>query len=106
MGTSVKELQAQLRDLNRSLADAKSSERQAFLLSVAEQVALYGIAEEELVIAAGFRKVRKRLPARYYDPSTGQKWSGRGPTPKWLDGKNLDHYRIDREVKTWWPEKN
>jgi DNA-binding protein H-NS len=103
VSSELRDLQAQLRDVNRRLAEAKNSEKQAFLLTLEEQVALYGLTEEELLRAAGFRKLRKRAAAKYYDPSTGNKWSGRGPTPKWLEGKNPEHYLINRVAKAWWP---
>ncbi|KVV25467.1 histone [Burkholderia ubonensis] len=104
MTTDLQNLQAQLRELNTRLADVKKDEKQAYLAAVQERVALYGITEDELLRAAGFRKSRKqRAPAKYYDSSTGKTWSGHGPRPKWLEGKNLDDYLIDRAGKPWWP---
>ncbi|MBN3506440.1 H-NS family nucleoid-associated regulatory protein [Burkholderia cenocepacia] len=103
---ALQELQAQLRELNLRLADAKRDEKRTALESIGEQVALYGITEEELLTAAGFRRPRKRrAAAKYYDPSSGKEWSGFGPRPKWLEGKNLDDYLVDRAAKPWWPEK-
>jgi DNA-binding protein H-NS len=102
--TELQDLQAQLRDLNIRLADVKKDEKQAYLAGVQERVALYGITEDELLRAAGFRKARKRqAQAKYYDPSSGKQWSGFGPRPKWLEGKNLDDYLIERAAKPWWP---
>ncbi|UEP39855.1 H-NS histone family protein (plasmid) [Burkholderia ambifaria] len=104
MTTDVQALQAQLRELNIRLADVKKDEKQAYLAGVQECVALYGITEEELLRAAGLRKSRKpRAQTKYYDPSSGKGWSGFGPRPKWLDGKNLDEYLVDRAPKPWWP---
>ncbi|KVS20216.1 histone [Burkholderia vietnamiensis] len=102
--TELQNLQAQLRELNARLADVKNDERQAYLARVQEHVALYGITEDELLCAAGFRKARRsRAQAKYYDPSSGKQWSGFGPRPKWLEGKNLDDYLIERAAKPWWP---
>lgn len=102
--TELQDLQAQLRELNIRLADVKKGEKQAYLADVQERVALYGISEDELLRAAGFRKSRKpRAPAKYYAPSSGRQWSGFGPRPKWLEGKNLDDYLIERAAKPWWP---
>lgn len=104
MTHALQELQAQLRELNVLLADAKRDEKRSALASIGEQVALLGITEEELLTAAGFRKSRKRrAPAKYYDPSSGKEWSGLGPRPKWLEGKNLDDFLVDRTAKAWWP---
>ncbi|WP_175804365.1 H-NS family nucleoid-associated regulatory protein [Burkholderia cenocepacia] len=67
-------------------------------------VALYGISEAELLSAAGFRKPPKRhTAAKYYAPSSGKGWSGFGPRPKWLEGKNLEDFLVDRAAKAWWP---
>lgn len=34
-----------------------------------------------------------KAPIKFKD-SQGNKWSGRGKTPKWLEGKNPEDYRI------------
>ncbi|WP_244144429.1 H-NS family nucleoid-associated regulatory protein [Paraburkholderia tropica] len=42
-------------------------------------------------------------PAKYYDPATGRKWSGRGRRPAWLAGKRLEDYAIDAlRSQLWW----
>jgi DNA-binding protein H-NS len=99
----LKELQAQLREVNIQIAEARSQERRAWLATVKEQVQALGISQDELLRAAGFLKIHKRAAAKYYDPSSGKSWSGKGPRPKWLEGKNLDDYLIDRQPKAWWP---
>jgi DNA-binding protein H-NS len=99
----LKQLQAQLRELNTQIADARSQERRAWLATVKEQVQALGISQDELLHAAGFLKSHKRAAAKYYDPSSGKSWSGKGPRPKWLEGKNLDAYLIDRAGMAWWP---
>lgn len=106
MEPTLQVLQAQLRETNIKLAEAKNKEKQAALVAFKEQVDLYGITEEELLRALGFLKAkRKKAAAKYYDPATGKSWSGYGSRPKWLEGKELDDYLVDRAPKTWWPEK-
>lgn len=106
MTTELQNLKTQLRELNIRLSDVKKDEKQSLLETIQDGVALYGITEDELLRAAGFRRARKgRAPAKYYDPSTGKTWSGHGPRPKWLEGKNLDDYLVDRAAKPWWPEE-
>ena len=90
--------------MNVQLAEAKSTAKRALLDAIKDQAQELGITQDELLIAAGFKKARQsRAPAKYYDPASGRMWSGRGPRPKWLEGKNLDDYHVDREAKTWWP---
>ncbi|MBX4145133.1 H-NS histone family protein, partial [Ralstonia pickettii] len=86
---TIRELQKQLGQLNLLVEEARQREKQAVLAEIGEHVNAYGISEIELLRAAGFIQAkRKKAPAKYYDPDTGQSWSGNGPRPKWLVGKN------------------
>nr|WP_241025671.1 H-NS histone family protein [Burkholderia sp. Tr-20390] len=103
----MKDLSAELKELNVRIADAKREEKRAALEAFKVLVDLYGISQEELLLALGFTKAKPtRAPAKYYDPSSGKTWSGRGPTPKWLQDKNPDNYLVDRAPKKWWPGEN
>ncbi|WP_205194727.1 H-NS family nucleoid-associated regulatory protein [Burkholderia sp. Ax-1719] len=43
------------------------------------------------------------LPAKYYDPVTGNEWSGKGKRPRWLVGTRLEDSAIDApQPKAWW----
>ncbi|RQR47570.1 H-NS histone family protein [Burkholderia sp. Bp9126] len=100
-------LQKQLSHTNMLLEEARKKERTTALAAIREQVKQYGITELELLRAAGFVKDKpKKLPAKYYDPSSGKSWSGRGACPKWLIGKNPDDYLIRSSAKPWWPGEN
>ncbi|WP_175948098.1 H-NS family nucleoid-associated regulatory protein [Burkholderia pyrrocinia] len=103
---NIRELQQQLGHLNLLIEEAKQREKQAILAEICEHVKEYGITEIELLRAAGFLKSkRQKAPAKYYDPNSGKSWSGKGPRPKWLEGKNLDDYLIREEPQPWWPER-
>ncbi|WP_321801659.1 H-NS histone family protein [Burkholderia sp. BCC1988] len=103
---TIREWQKQLGQLNLLVEETKQQEKQAKLKQIADHVKEYGITEIELLRAAGSVKAkRKKAPAKYYDPDTGQSWSGKGPRPKWLVGKNLDDYLIREAPKSWWPEE-
>jgi DNA-binding protein H-NS len=34
------------------------------------------------------------VQAKYQDPASGRSWSGRGRTPRWLDGKNREDFLL------------
>jgi DNA-binding protein H-NS len=40
------------------------------------------------------KKKARDVAAKFRDPQSGQTWSGRGRTPRWLDGKNRDDFLI------------
>ncbi|WP_080430793.1 H-NS family nucleoid-associated regulatory protein [Burkholderia ubonensis] len=83
--TNIRELQQQLGHLNLLVEEAKQREKQAILAEITEHVKEYGITEIELLRAAGFLKAkRQKAPAKYYDPNSGNSWSGKGARPKWL----------------------
>ncbi len=107
MTSKIQALHQQLGHLNLLLDEARKKEKAAVLSTIREQVKEYGITEVELLRAAGFVKDKpKQLPAKYYDPSSGKSWTGRGACPKWLAGKNLDDYLIRPAAKPWWPGEN
>ena len=102
--SKIQELQQHLGHVNLLLGEARKKEKTEVLAAIREQVKQYGITEVELLRAAGFVKDKpKKLPAKYYDPSSGKSWSGRGACPKWLIGKNLDDYLIRPAAEPWWP---
>jgi DNA-binding protein H-NS len=41
--------------------------------------------------------VRKKVAARYYDPNSGQTWTGRGKPPRWIAGQDYNKYLIPAE---------
>ncbi|WP_230948374.1 H-NS family nucleoid-associated regulatory protein [Burkholderia cepacia] len=44
---------------------------------------------------------------KYCDPKSGKSWSGYGPKPKWVEGKDLDALLVDRgQPQPWWPERD
>ncbi|WP_175749697.1 H-NS family nucleoid-associated regulatory protein [Burkholderia pyrrocinia] len=104
---TIRELQKQLGQLNLLVEETKQQEKQSKLKQIAEDVKQYGITEIELLRAAGFIKAkRQKAPTKYYDPNTGQSWSGKGSRPKWLVDKNLDDYLIREAPQRWWPERS
>lgn len=99
-------MQKQLGQLNLLVEETRQQEKRAILAEIGEHVKEYGITEIELLRAAGFIQAkRKKAPAKYYDPDTGQSWSGKDPRPKWLVDKNLNDYLIREAPQPWWLER-
>ncbi|MBN3823820.1 H-NS histone family protein [Burkholderia sp. Ac-20384] len=101
---TLQALQRELGEIDLLLTQAKVTEKKAALAAFKEQVALYGITQQEVLSALGYVPTKpKRAAAKYYDPSSGRSWSGLGPRPKWLDGKALADYAIDSTPLPLWP---
>ncbi|WP_071769698.1 H-NS histone family protein [Burkholderia ubonensis] len=43
---------------------------------------------------------RKRAPPKYWNPKTGQTWSGNGQPPRWLAGEERERFRLVRDIAT------
>lgn len=88
------EIQAQIAELQAKAEEARRNELSAAIDQITELMEEYGITVDDL--QGKVKKVRKvsSVKAKYRDPANGNEWSGRGRSPKWLDGKNKDDYKI------------
>ncbi|WGS55041.1 H-NS histone family protein (plasmid) [Paraburkholderia sp. D15] len=88
-----KELLDQKRDLEQRIEAARRAEAAAELERVRQTIAEFGFTPEQV-----FRKYRKGagVPAepKYRNAATGETWSGRGRTPRWLAGQDPESFRI------------
>ncbi|MBY4709442.1 H-NS histone family protein [Burkholderia cepacia] len=88
---------------------SRRSEKKCVLSNLQEQVKQLGITQQEILSALGYigsQKKKHRAPAKYYDPKSGKSWSGYGPKPKGIEGKDLDALLVDRgQPQPWWPER-
>jgi DNA-binding protein H-NS len=85
------ELQAKIADLQAQAARVKQEEKQQAIEAARAMIDSYGITARDL----GLDKAPKgktgpksggKIAAKYRDPATGATWSGRGKTPKWING--------------------
>lgn len=107
MTLAMQDLATQLRDLDSRIIEARKLEKKTALTTFREQVELLGITQQEVLSALGYITKRKqKAPAKYYDPASGKSWSGLGPQPKWIEGKDLDSLLVERgQPQPWWPER-
>jgi DNA-binding protein H-NS len=58
----------------------------------------YGITARDLgldkVKVKSGPKTGNKIAAKYRDPASGATWSGRGKTPKWINGADRSQYAI------------
>jgi len=117
-GVPLEELLAERRALDAAIDAARADGRQAAIAQVRELVAIHGIRLESLMpfprpsvseARAQPLPAKKKAPAaRYYDPNSGQTWTGRGKPPRWIAGKDYKQYLIPaegilRELAQWQP---
>ncbi|HHT8904478.1 TPA: H-NS family nucleoid-associated regulatory protein [Burkholderia cenocepacia] len=84
-------------EVSREIRDEK--ERLATLVATRVREVLEEFGLEIDVVprdrySAAARKKRVIAP-KYWNPKTGQTWSGRGRAPKWIVGKDREQFRIE-----------
>ncbi len=101
---SYKELIAQREALDRQITQARESETADAVAKVRAIVAEFGLSAAEVFPSrkaragasgsAGKSSSGSKVAPKYKNPATGQTWTGRGKTPKWLDGKDKAKFLI------------
>jgi len=90
--TTYSELLAKKAELDRRIAEALSTEKTAALTQIRGLVETFGFTLQEVF---PLPTKPKKAPAKYYDPSTGKSWSGRGKPPSWITDKDRSQFEID-----------
>jgi DNA-binding protein H-NS len=93
------ELQAKIADLQAQAAKVKEEEKEQAISMARTMISAYGITAKDLgldkmVKAKSGPKVGNKIAAKYRDPQSGATWSGRGKTPRWINGADRSQYAI------------
>jgi DNA-binding protein H-NS len=62
----------------------------------------YGLSVADLTGTTKAQSPKERVPvaAKYRNDGTGETWTGRGRSPKWLESKEKDQFLIKQASKT------
>lgn len=80
------ELKAQAEALIKQAQEVRKQENKELIIRIREMIREHGITADQLGFAPAGKGSRQPVPAKYRDPVSGATWSGRGRTPKWVDG--------------------
>jgi DNA-binding protein H-NS len=85
------EIQAKIADLQAQAQAVKAQEKQQASEACRAMIASYGITARDLGLDKPAKgkagpKPGGKIPPKYRDPLSGALWSGRGKTPKWING--------------------
>jgi DNA-binding protein H-NS len=81
---TYQELKAQAEALLKQAEAARRAEIASVVAEIQARMKEYGISIDDLKGGAKKGKSRGAVAAKYYNPATGDSWSGRGRAPKWL----------------------
>jgi DNA-binding protein H-NS len=106
---TLQEITAQIEQLQRQAELLRAKHKKPVIKAIVHAMVQYGITHRELQAAVGDRgagadhapagrKVRKVAP-KYRNPKTGETWSGRGRTARWIveaerEGKSRDKFLV------------
>ncbi|MBQ0131237.1 MAG: H-NS histone family protein [Comamonas sp.] len=99
--SNYQELLARKRELDKNIEQVRRKESETALATIKELIATFGFTAQQ-VFPFQSDSVKKKVPAKYYDPATGKSWTGRGKVPAWLDGKDRSLYEIAAPKVTQW----
>jgi DNA-binding protein H-NS len=93
------EIQAKIADLQAQAEVAKREEKQQAIDMARTMISAYGITARDLGLDKAPKgkagpKPGAKIAAKYRDPLSGATWSGRGKTPKWINGADRSQYAI------------
>ena len=97
MATSLKSIEAQIKKLQARAQALRDKDRKPVIAAIVRQMKAHEISVAEIAEAFGRQrapraakksaapaKPRKAVPIKYRHPETGETWTGRGRTPRWI----------------------
>jgi DNA-binding protein H-NS len=93
--STYQEYTAKIAELQQLAEAARKNEIADAKAQIAAIMKDYGLTIADLT-AAKAKPTKERIPvaAKYRDDATGETWTGRGRSPKWLEGKDKTQYLI------------
>jgi len=93
---TLKELMAQKEALEQKIVEARETELADAIAKVLAIVTEYGLTAADIFGGKRGRKAsgtKAKVAAKYRDQN-GNEWTGRGRTPKWIEGKDKSKFLI------------
>lgn len=96
--STYQEYTAKIAELQQLAEAARKSEIAGAKAQIAAIMKDYGLTVDDLgradPKATKTVKARNPVAAKYRDDATGETWTGRGRSPKWLEGKDKNQFLI------------
>lgn len=96
---NLQQLLEQKAAIEKQIAEARQNEVKDAIARARAIIDQFGLTAADLF--GGGKRGRKaggsgggKVAPKYRDPATGATWTGRGRTPKWMEGKNKDAFLI------------
>ncbi|MGZ2747967.1 H-NS histone family protein [Burkholderia stagnalis] len=95
---TYQELLEQLDQLQKEIDVVREYEAQRIAQRVLDVLAENGVDIRAMTASPQrTRRTRGKVEPKYWNPDTGATWSGRGRTPLWLVGEEVERFLIHRQ---------
>jgi len=93
------EIQSKIEELKAQAEMVKREEKQQAIDMARAMIQSFGITAKDLGLdkspkAKSGPKPGNKVSPKYRDPQSGATWSGRGKTPRWINGADRSQYAI------------
>jgi DNA-binding protein H-NS len=93
------EIQSKIEELKAQAEMVKREEKQQAIDMARAMIQSFGITAKDLGLDKAPKsktgpKPGNKVAAKYRDPASGATWSGRGKTPRWINGADRSQYAI------------
>jgi DNA-binding protein H-NS len=93
------EIQSKIEELKAQAEMVKREEKQQAIDMARAMIQSFGITAKDLGLDKAPKsktgpKPGNKVSPKYRDPASGATWSGRGKTPKWINGADRSQYAI------------
>ena len=95
-GLSLAQLEAMRVQMDATLKRMERDERSDALTQIHGLIAQFNFLPFE-VFPRKSDAPKAKVPATYYDPDSGQSWSGRGKPPRWIEDKDRTQFLIQKD---------
>ena len=96
MTVTYAELKKQIAELEQAANTARKTETAEAISKIQAIMNEYGLTVADIDGKGKLKspKAKTAVPVQFMNPETGEQWTGRGRAPRWLDGKDREHYRV------------
>jgi DNA-binding protein H-NS len=94
--TSYAEYVEQIAKLQSLAVAARKNEINDAIRKIKDLMQLHGVTVDDLSSPNRLKDVKAKgtVAVQFKNPESGETWTGRGRSPRWLDGKDKEEYRI------------
>ena len=91
---TLEELIAQKDAIEKQIKAVRETEIKNAIAEAKEIIARYDLTEKDLFGKMAVVKLASKVAVKYKNPQTGETWTGRGRSPKWLEGKKKEDFAV------------